>query len=583
METKVKNREWVKNAAIIFLAVLLVLTFFSNTIMNRSLPEVATAYVGSGAITAKVRGTGTVESLGSYEVKASETREIRAVMVKSGQNVEAGDVLFVLGDGDSAEIEAAQDHLRQLKLNYSQTAAGATNYGAKLAAARARYENAVAAESAAQAQLNNNPDFIAAHDALDAARADYASAELNYKLANSTALSSLDSLINYVTRLEMDERMDMAPPESITALNDVVFSLNNARAAIAAEDGSANSVQVSYDKLYEAESAMNLFILMSAGFLQEYPDLLSAFNSIGPYFDNAYSYLSDDSRNDDLMDAVNAQLTAFERYNSAQSLYDGFNEMFSEDYSEAVAERKAAEAALKALEESAADYNQQAAITGLSLQDLKAQIEKAQQKLDSLSGGAENQIISNVSGTVSSVAITAGTTAAKDQVLAVIDVPDMGYTLSFSVTNDQAKRLHIGDSASVTSYYWGSRIDATLTGVKPDPKSPQTNRLLEFEVTGDVSPGSQLTISIGERGQNYDYVVPNSAIRSDSNGKFVLAIQAKNSALGNRYFARRVDVEVIASDDNNSAVTGALNYGDFVITTTSAPIKSGEQVRMAEG
>ena len=31
MEFKPKNREWVKNAAIIFLAVLLVLTFFSNT------------------------------------------------------------------------------------------------------------------------------------------------------------------------------------------------------------------------------------------------------------------------------------------------------------------------------------------------------------------------------------------------------------------------------------------------------------------------------------------------------------------------------------------------------------------------
>ena len=35
------RRDWVKNAIIIFLAVLLVLTFFSNTIMNYSLPEVA--------------------------------------------------------------------------------------------------------------------------------------------------------------------------------------------------------------------------------------------------------------------------------------------------------------------------------------------------------------------------------------------------------------------------------------------------------------------------------------------------------------------------------------------------------------
>ena len=40
-----KKREWVKTAAIIFLSVMLVLTFFSNTIMNYSLPEVATQYV----------------------------------------------------------------------------------------------------------------------------------------------------------------------------------------------------------------------------------------------------------------------------------------------------------------------------------------------------------------------------------------------------------------------------------------------------------------------------------------------------------------------------------------------------------
>ena len=59
-ENTTKRREWVKNAAIIFLSVLLVLTFFSNTIMNYSLPEVATQYVQSSSITAKVRGTGTI-------------------------------------------------------------------------------------------------------------------------------------------------------------------------------------------------------------------------------------------------------------------------------------------------------------------------------------------------------------------------------------------------------------------------------------------------------------------------------------------------------------------------------------------
>ena len=167
--------------------------------------------------------------------------------------------------------------------------------------------------------------------------------------------------------------------------------------------------------------------------------------------------------------------------------------------------------------------------------------------------------------------------------IAKIEVPDMGYTLSFSVTNDQAKRLHPGDSADVTSFYWGSTINATLAAIKPDPKNPQTNRLLEFDVSGDVAAGTQLSLAIGERSANYDIVVPNSSIRSDSNGKYVFVIQAKNSALGNRYFAKRVNIEVIASDDNNSAVTGNINYGDYVITTCSGPVKSGDQVRMAEG
>ena len=583
METKVKNREWVKNAAIIFLAVLLVLTFFSNTIMNRSLPEVATEYVMSGAITAKVRGSGTVESQGFYEVKAAETREIRAVMVRSGQKVEAGDVLFILGNGASEEIEAATEQLRQLKLNYQQTAVGSTNYAGQLQKAQQRYQNAVAAEAAAQADLNGNVDFQNALTALESAKSAVSSCELNYRLANDAAQQSIDSLLRAFYDFSEEAEKSGASAAAMTMINDANFSISGAREALAAADGSLNSVSVAVTKLDAAENTLLQFSILNPDLFASDPDLGLKYDALTPYFDMTRSYISDNSRNDDVQDTVEAQLQAVERLTSAQNLYDGFSGMFTESYNSAVAERQAAEAALKALQDSADDYNRQAALTGLSLQDLQYQIQRAQEKLDALTGGTENQITANVGGTVSEVSITAGTTAAKDQVIAKIEVPDMGYTLSFSVTTDQAKRLHPGDSADVTSYYWGSTINATLANIKPDPKNPQTNRLLEFDVTGDVAAGTQLTLAIGERSANYDIVVPNSAIRSDSNGKFVFVIQAKNSALGNRYFAKRVNVEVIANDDNNSAVTGSINYGDYVITTSSGPIKSGDQVRMAEG
>ena len=60
MSEKVKNRGWVKNVAIIFLAVMLVLTFFSNTIMNRSLPAVTGQSVQPGTITTQGRGDGRI-------------------------------------------------------------------------------------------------------------------------------------------------------------------------------------------------------------------------------------------------------------------------------------------------------------------------------------------------------------------------------------------------------------------------------------------------------------------------------------------------------------------------------------------
>ena len=117
---KVKNRGWVKNVAIIFLTVMLILTFFSNTIMNRSLPEVATQAVTSDSITAKIRGTGTVTANGSYEVMADSTRKVKTVMIKEGQEVNTGDILFVLEAGASEELEAARDALRAAQKAYQE-------------------------------------------------------------------------------------------------------------------------------------------------------------------------------------------------------------------------------------------------------------------------------------------------------------------------------------------------------------------------------------------------------------------------------------------------------------------------------
>ncbi len=115
-----KKREWVKTAAIVFLSVMLVLTFFSNTIMNYSLPEVATQYVQSGSITAKIRGSGVVESSDPYNLEVKESRKVAGVAVKVGDTVEKDAVLMYLEDEESEELKEARKQLETYQNEYQK-------------------------------------------------------------------------------------------------------------------------------------------------------------------------------------------------------------------------------------------------------------------------------------------------------------------------------------------------------------------------------------------------------------------------------------------------------------------------------
>ena len=541
MDVKVKNRGWVKNAAIIFLAVMLVLTFFSNTFMNHSLAEVATQSVTSGSITAKVRGTGTVESNGSYQVKAEATREIRAVMVKVGQEVNQGDVLFVLGEGPSEELDAATENLRQLQLSYQRTAVNMPSFDYSLderniEKAKEALANAQAAENSAKAALEQNAnvpetELKAAQARLDSANQALTDARAELQTRYDAAVITRDQ-----AQAKLQELLNSKPEEPEEGVEED-SSYHQQLAAAQAELDAANALLESLDP------------------------------SVDPTVKAAQAEV----------DAAQAELDAI--LNRAGP--------YAESYNQAVEARKAAEDELFTLEynlnQTKIQNNKTAASAALELQDMAQQIEKAKKELAELSGGEDNQITANVGGIIESIAYTAGSTAVKDDILCTIQVPDMGYSLSFSVTNEQARRLRVGDSASVTNYYWGSEITATLTNIKTDPKNPQTSKLLTFDLSGDVNAGSELTISVGQKSQNYEIIIPNSAIRTDSNGSYVLTVEAKNSPLGNRYIAQRVDIEVIAADDVNSAVTGDLSNGDFVITTSNKPVQKGDQVRMADG
>lgn len=672
-EQAVKKRGWVKNAAIIFLSILLVLTFFSQTILNRSLPEVSTASVTSDAINAKIRGSGTVTAGDTYEVVLEETRTIQAVYAKVGDSVAVGDVLFLLADKDSTELTNAQERLADAKRSYQSALIdmGGTDYArenrqiqkyreALAEAQAAAAAGAVTVEEVNQAAANLkeaqrvqkelNKTITETDKAVSEAESALAEYQSTIKsLENSAAQleKELEGYEDELARLRRGDSYDQRDlDEAQSALADArrdyanCWSQNQAaldalrhkaeaivgttdedeiiRQMEALSDGWKNDalddnhkatadersafllLKDKYDDLKDAEAELEA---VQAGL----DSSLSVQESIDKCRDNI-------AETEDQLDEVNAELrtaqkneayqqqvlddakwqqemlennkeqqdeavTAFqETYDDLKDKYDSYERLQAavEDAQDTL------ENALFDLAQQKEDDGKQAAKDQLNLQAQKDEIAKLEAEVaewQAKSVGTE--VTAKSAGIISSVNAVAGREATPGSALATIEMVDRGYTLAFSVTKEQAQKVRLGDKAEITNYWWGSGIDATLTQIIPDENNPAANKKLVFTLTGDVSSGDNLTLSIGEKSANYDSVIPSSALRTDSNGTFVLVMTAKSTPLGNRYTATRVDVKVLAQDDTKTAVSG-LSYGDFVITTSSKPLDAGMQVRMVD-
>ncbi|MFR7742648.1 MAG: hypothetical protein ACLU3I_04640 [Acutalibacteraceae bacterium] len=102
----------------------------SKTIMNASCPRSRRSKAASGAINARIRGSGTVEASEVYNVTIKQTRKVASVLVKTGQEINVGDTMFVLEAEDSDELGQAETDLETLQQNYDKSLIEAGNTAA---------------------------------------------------------------------------------------------------------------------------------------------------------------------------------------------------------------------------------------------------------------------------------------------------------------------------------------------------------------------------------------------------------------------------------------------------------------------
>lgn len=562
MEKETSRKQLIKKIAVVFLIVLLILTFFSNTIMNYSLPEVATEPVTSGTVSNKVRGQGVVETNSDCDVVVSGPRVIKEVKVEVGDEVKKGQVLFTFEEGENTELEEAENALDDMELSYAKsllkTAPDYTDDNINIKDAKTELKDAIDAQEKA---AKNDKKLKTAKKEAAQAKKDVEAAqkkvdELQGKVDAYAEIGDYDTVNAQV-------KEDTRILETLkTELSDLNEDLKNAEAS-----GDADAITEKKRAIRDKEKEIST----------KETDLANE-KAL------AESLKSSKQLKTDLAEA-NRNLAALQKIQEEKDaeVTELSSKLSLADAKAAVKEKRKALAQLvRALEKRKEEDSLAQQSDALDTEAAQKDIEEQQAKVDKLKKSDDlKEVKAEEDGVISQIDFKEGDSVTADTPLAKIQLAESGYIVKVTITNAQSKLIKTGDEATIENI-WNDDVTASVKNIKVDTENPNQNKIVTFEVKGDVDVGQTLAFAVGERSNRYDTVVPNNAIREDSKGKFVLILKVKGTPLGNRYTVKRADVEVMASDDTASGVTGGVYEYDNVITNSSKPLEEGMQVRLVE-
>ena len=325
-----KKRELIKNIAIVFLVIMLILTFFSNTIMNRTRPEVSTQSVSSGPVTTQVRGEGVVEAEDPYNLVVDETRKVKSVPVRVGDHVNEGDIIYYLAGETSEELTTAKNELENLKGEYELTILESGLTQAEVASVEAGVRNNTGTILSTLEAKDNEINSLKTQQE-----------EKEKKLAEiEHQLSLIDPSSSTSVDCSAEEKAVENAQTALDSAKSILDSLNEAKAQAVqiaqAKTEAVNNYNTAKDNFYGTDSKKGAKTLCDeaevdyetkkADYANKYNDYQSKVadynNKKAAYYSAEEAYAPDPSKQQDIKDAKDAMYSAETAMNAAKDAMD---------------------------------------------------------------------------------------------------------------------------------------------------------------------------------------------------------------------------------------------------------------------
>ena len=185
-----------------------------------------------------------------------------------------------------------------------------------------------------------------------------------------------------------------------------------------------------------------------------------------------------------------------------------------------------------------------------------------------------------VDGDILTIDAKAGSVVSTGAPVMTVNDRSKGLSLTVQVDEDDVGDMTVGDSADITVN--NDVLSCPITSIAASSEG-QGMFDVTFSIPGNLGVvGQQASMKFRKRTQQYDVLIPLSALRQDNDGDFVYVVDRREGSLGTQMSVKRVDVFVLDQDNVRAALQGGVSQRDLIVARSGRDIQDGDRVRLEE-
>lgn len=192
-------------------------------------------------------------------------------------------------------------------------------------------------------------------------------------------------------------------------------------------------------------------------------------------------------------------------------------------------------------------------------------------------------IKSPVTGTIKSVSIENGSTASSGQKLFEIIRNEAGYCVKWTLNSEAAGQINKKDSVT---FKISEPESMELTSIVEGKKYSAESGAYEYSASlkdkkGQLEIGQKVDVLAKKSSKQYQMLVPNGSVIEEGGKKCIYLLKTKDGIMGEEQYVEKLEVNVIESDDFDSAIEGGgITSDDKIVVTSSKALSDKVQVKL---